>query len=163
MQAPPTDDDALMAAELESLTLEELRQRRDAVRDHEEALSYRRRLLHAQLDLVTASAEVDSQDEFDAIMAEALSDGPPPATAAVRAVVVEGRPEDGDLEPLPEDLVTMDPAAREALVERLRGQERDVSTRRRALLGELDALQDELVRRFRRDGVDARALLGEGS
>ena len=152
-----------MAAELESLTLDELRRRRDAVREREGSLSYRRRLLHAQLDLVRAAATAGDMEELDAMLAEVLADGPGSASSDVRAVEVEGRPEDGDLTPLPDDLVGLSDEDREALLGRLREQEHDISTRRRELLDELDALQDELVRRFRRDGVDARTLLGEGS
>lgn len=149
-------------AELESLTLQELRERRDAVHEHEEALSYRRRLLHAQLDLVEAAATVTTQQEFDALIAETLSDGPTGGGGDVRAVAVEGRPEDDDVEPLPDELVELSEEDRDALLARLRAEERDVSTRRREVLDELDALQDELVRRYRRDGVDARALLEGG-
>ena len=152
-----------MAAELESLTLDELRRRRDAVREQEESLSYRRRLLHAQLDLVHAAAAAHDLEELDAMLADVLADGPGSASGDVRAVEVVGRPEDGDLEPLPDDLVDLSDHDREQLLGRLQQQEQDISTRRRELLDELDALQDELVRRFRRDGVDARTLLGEGS
>lgn len=152
----------LMAAELESLTLDELRQRRDAVREQEEEFSYRRRLLHAQLDLIQAAATAADQQELDAMLAEILSDGPGSASGDVRAVAVEGRDDDDALVPMPDDLVDLSDQDRAALLERLQEQEQDVSTRRRELLDELDALQEELVRRFRRDGVDARALLGEG-
>lgn len=151
-----------MATELEAMTLGELRKRRDVVRERQESLSYRRRLLHAQLDLVLAAAAAGDQEQFDAMIAEALSDGPGPASSDVRAVEVEGRPEDGDLEPLPDDLVGMSDDQRDALLERLRAEEEEVSGQRRVLLDELDALQDELVRRFRRDGVDARQLLEDG-
>lgn len=163
MHAHTTTDDHLMPAELESLTLDELRQRRDAVREREESLSYRRRLLHAQLDLVRAAATAADQEELEEMLAEILTDGPGSSSGDVRAVEVEGRPEEGDLEALPDDLVGMSDRDREELLARLQQQEQDISTRRRELLDELDALQDELVRRFRRDGVDARALLGEGS
>lgn len=152
-----------MTAEHESMALDELRRRRDAVREQEEGLSYRRRLLHAQLDLVEAAAAAEDQAELDAVLAETLSDGPGSSGGDIRAVEVEDRPDVGDLEPLPDDLVDLSDEDREALLARLREQEQDVSSRRRTLLDELDALQDELVRRYRRDGVDARSLLGEGN
>lgn len=151
-----------MPAELEALSLHDLRGRRDAVRAEEESLSYRRRLLHAQLDLVRAAEAARDRDEFESMLAEALGDEPRGGSTDVRAVAVEPRPEDDELDPLPEGLVEMSDAERGELLERLTALEQSISTRRRELLDELDALQDELVRRYRRDGVDARALLGEG-
>ena len=144
------------------MTLDELRRRRDAVHAREEATSYRRRLLQAQLDLVEAAASAQSLEELDAMIAETLSDGPATSGGAVRAVAITGPVEGDGLEPLPDDLVGLADDERAALLERLRAEEHDVSERRRDLLDELDELQEELVRRFRRDGVDAKALL-EGS
>lgn len=148
-----------LPADLEALTLDELRRRRDAVREEEEQLSYRRRLLHAQLDIIGAAGQAEDHEAFAAMLAEVLTDGPTPGSD-VRAVDVEGR-EDAGLEPLPADLVDMEQAERDELLERLREQEQQISQRRRTLLDQLDRYQEELVRRFRRDGVDARALLGE--
>ncbi len=150
-----------MPAELEALTLQELRQRRDAVHAQEEELSYRRRLLHAQLDLIEAAGSVSDHEEFASMMAEVLSDAPTTSNG-IRAVDIDDAP-DLEMEPLPGDLVDLDDEEREALLERIRAEEQQVSDRRRTLLDELDALQDELVRRFRRDGVNARELLGEGN
>lgn len=150
-----------LPADLEALTLDELRRRRDAVRDEEEELSYRRRLLHAQLDIVGAAGRASDRGEFEAMLAEVLADAPPATARAVRAVDVEDHPEDADVDPLPADVVELDEQERAALIARLRREEEEISRRRRALLDELDRYQEELVRRFRRDGVDARALLGE--
>lgn len=151
-----------MAADLEAMTLDELRRRRDDARDREEAVSYRRRLLHAQLDIVEASTSATDAASLHEMLAGVLSDEPAPG-AGVRAVAVQGDHDDVDLEPLPADLLELPVAEREALLARLRADEQATSERRRALLAELDALQGELVRRYRRDGVDARSLLGEGS
>lgn len=148
-----------MPADLEALTLDELRHRRDAIREEEEGLSYRRRLLHAQLDIIGAAGLAADREDFEAVLAEVLTDAPTPGSG-VRAVDVEGR-DDADVEPLPADLIDMPQAERDELLARLREQEQQISERRRALLDELDRFQEELVRRFRRDGVDARALLGE--
>ncbi len=147
-----------MSADLASLPLDDLRRRRDAVRDQEEELSYRRRLLHAQIDLVRAVGASGDREDFAAMLAEVLSDGPSSGGGAVRAVHVEA--EDVELPPLPDDLEDLDEDERAALVARLRAEEETVSDQRRALLDELDELQQELVRRYRRDGVDARQLLG---
>lgn len=153
----------LLQADLEALTLDELRRRRDAVRGEEEDLSYRRRLLHAQLDIVGAAGQATDRGEFEAMLSEVLSDAPAATARAVRAVDVEDHPEDAEVDPLPSDVVGLGEQERAALLDRLRLEEQEVSRRRRALLDELDRCQEELVRRFRRDGVDARALLGEDS
>lgn len=152
-----------MPAELEALSLDELRRRRDEVREREEALSYRRRVLHAQLDLVDAAGSIADRDEFETLLAAILSGdaGRGRGAGEVRAVHVEQPPTDDDLAALPTDLVGMAQQDRDALAEQLRAEEQRVSDERRALLEELDELQDEIVRRFRRDGVDARQLLGE--
>lgn len=148
-----------MPAEFEAMTLDELRHRRDRVRGQEEAVSYRRRLLHAQLDIVAASMRAADHQEFESMLAEVLSDDAPSVAAAVRAVEVEDEHDDVDLEALPSDLLALSDADRTALLTRLREDERATSAKRQELLEELDALQDELVRRYRRDGVDARELL----
>lgn len=146
-----------MPADLEAMPLDDLRRRRDAVRRQEEELSYRRRLLHAQIDLVRALGTAGDHEDFAAMLAEVLADGPAGGRGEIRAVSVESVHE--DLPPLPDDLEDLDEAAREDLAARLREEESTVSEQRRLLLDELDALQQELVRRYRRDGVDARQLL----
>ena len=71
------------------MPLDDLRRRRDAVRVEEEGLSYRRRLLHAQIDLVGALAGAGEDRDFQSLLAEALSDGPGGGSGEVRAVTVE--------------------------------------------------------------------------
>lgn len=146
-----------MPVDLEALPLDDLRRRRDAVRDREGELSYRRRLLHAQIDLVRAVGASGDHEDFASMLAEVLSDGPAGPTGDVRAVVIDDVHE--DLALLPVDLEGMSEQERDDLVARLREDEAEVSEERRALLDELDQLQAELVRRYRRDGVDARQLL----
>ena len=150
-----------MPAEFEAMTLDDLRHRRDRVRGQEEAVSYRRRLLHAQLDIVEASMRAADPEEFESMLADVLSDDAPSVAGDVRAVEVEDQHDDVHLAPLPNDLLGLSDDERTALLARLRDDERATSTRRQELLEELDALQDELVRRYRRDGVDARELLSE--
>ena len=147
-----------MAADLTTMTLDALRRRRDAVRDEEEALSYRRRLLHAQLDLIKAAGSVTDPEDFESMLAGILADEPGSGSREIRAVAIEDVADD-EVEPLPTDLVGLTPDERRDLVARLQTNEQSVSERRRVLLAELDALQHELVARYRRDGVDARQLL----
>lgn len=158
MQTP--DARTTMTADLEALPLDELRRRRDAVRVEEEQLSYRRRLLHAQLDLVQASRRVDEDHDLESMLGRILADDDRGAAGVVRAVSVRPHPGADDVEPLPADLVGLDDDERARLLERLQAAERATSERRRELLDELDELQAELVRRYRRDGVDARQLMG---
>lgn len=146
-----------MPAELEELPLDDLRRRRNEVRAQEEELSYRRRLLHAQIDLVGAIGAAGDHEDFAAMLAEVLADGPGGSSGEVRAVSVADLHD--ELEPLPTDLKDLSDRQRDELVAQLRDAEVAVSGRRRELLDELDALQQELVRRYRRDGVDARQLL----
>jgi hypothetical protein len=150
-----------MSQELEALSLDELRRRRDELREREETVSYRRRLLQAQLDIVEASATANDPEELAVTLARVLSDPPATSSAPVRSVRISGSPLDGEVEPLPKDLMGLDDSARADLQHRLRGEERDISDKRRRILDELDALQDAIVARFRRDGVDAKALLGD--
>lgn len=146
-----------MTADLEALPLEELRRRRDAVHAEEELVSFRRRLLQAQLDIVEAAADVDDEAALEDMLARVLADRPGGSSSSARAVEIDDRPV--DVPPLPVDVVGLSAAEREELLTELREREREVSQHRQELLHELDELQDELVRRFRRDGVDARALL----
>lgn len=139
------------------MPLDDLRRRRDLVRRQEEELSYRRRLLHAQIDLVRAVAAAGDHDDLASMLAEVLSDRPSGTGGEVRAVAIGGSHE--DIEPLPPDVADLTEEERDVLVGRLLDDEAAVSERRRDVLDELDELQRELVRRYRRDGVDARHLL----
>jgi hypothetical protein len=151
-----------VTADLAAMPLDELRRRRDELRRREEDISYLRRLLHAQLDIVEASLESRNDiTAFEDLVAVALADGPPRPGGDVRAVSVEDAHDDVDLEPLPVDLLERSVESRNDLLDQLRSHEAEVSEERRQVLDELDALQDELVRRYRRDGVDTETLLGD--
>lgn len=153
-----------MAADLEALPLDELRGRRDELRAREEDVSYTRRLLHAQLDIVEASLESGEDiTAFEDLVAVALTDGPARPGGDVRAVSVDHDHSDVELEPLPSALLDWSEDERRELLEQLRRQEVVISEERTQVLEELDALQDELVRRYRRDGVDPHELLGGGA
>lgn len=142
---------------LAELALADLRSRRDEVRAQEAAVSYRRRLVQAQLDIV-ADLDEASGERLEARLASVLADHPSAESGPARSVAtVVGDVEEP--EALPDDLTTLTAAERASLAERLATTERDLSSRRRELLDELDTLQEELVRRYRDDGVDASALI----
>lgn len=150
-----------MTDDLSTLPVAELRRRRDAVRDEEQVVSFRRRLLQAQLDIAAAVGVGD--EDLAAQLARVLADAPTGGSGQLDARSVDVEDMEGadvGVEPLPRDLAGLDPAERTALLDRLRDAERAESDRRRELLDELDALQAELVRRYRADGVDAAAILG---
>lgn len=148
-----------MTQPLSDLDLASLRARRDDVRARETAVSYRRRLLQAQLDIVAGIDEGDDE-QLAARLASVLADEPSSVVGSPRAVgtTVEVAVDGPDA--LPDDLRSIGPEERAALVERLTAAEREASRERRVLLDELDVLQEELVRRYRRDGVDAAEIIG---
>ncbi len=151
-----------MSQDLAGLPVADLRRRRDAVRDREAALSYRRRLLQAQMDIVDQLGRSSDQD-LSVRIGEALADGPSAQTGSTRAMDVGPHPE-LDVEPLPVDVAGYDDEQRAELLARLAADEKATSIERRALLDELDALQAELVQRYRVEGVDMAALLsGDGA
>lgn len=140
---------------------DDLRRRRDEVRAQEQRVSFHRRVLQAQLDMLAAVA-AGSDEDLSASLPHVLADAPPTSTVAARSVDVAVPDGDVDVDPLPADVATLPAEERERLAERLRAEERSLSDERRALLDELDGLQTALVARYREDGVDARALLGGG-
>ena len=152
-----------MAEPLDELDVPTLRARRDAVRAEEAAVSYRRRLLQAQLDIVAGFDDEHAEAlerRLVELLADVPSDGDRDGPSRAVETVVEGVEEPA---PLPEDLAGMDAEERAALVERLTEQERELSARRRELLDELDRLQAELVTRYREGGVDTASILGGSS
>lgn len=135
-----------------------LRRRRDELRTTETAVSYRRRLLQAQLDIVVA-IDLGGSDELVRRLTAAMADHwpvPPGAPRAVATAVDLAGPD-----ALPADLAALTRSERAALADRIATDERALSARRRGLLDELDEIQEELVRRYRDGGVDPRALLTE--
>lgn len=138
-----------------------LRARRDEVRAREAAVSYRRRLLQAQLDILAALDGVYGDDGATSLatrLVAALADDEPSDRGSPRALVtdVAGL---GSVPALPDDLDQLDADGRAALFAQLREAERELSDERRDLLVELDELQDELIRRYREHGVDAGAFV----
>lgn len=139
------------------LSLEQLRSERDALREQEARLSFTRRLLQGQLDILRAHEP--GGEEFAvrlaAVLADATSGGAP-----ARAMEV-APPDDVDVPGLP-DLEGLDDEQTVELAEQLAAREADVSQRRRSVLDRLDALQGELVQRYREDGVDVAEVVRGG-
>lgn len=143
---------------------EELQTMRDECRAEEAQLSYHRRLLQGRIDVARAEQDRrrgDDQtslvDALPSILAGSDSPSgrtgqlgsryspvdPPPETPARRAEDVAAH--DSSLSRLPD----LDDQELNEVVDELAERERTLSDLRRRVLDNLDALQDELVRRYR--------------
>jgi hypothetical protein len=147
---PPTD--------LTACSLEELRAVRDAHQDLEHGLSYARRILQGRLDTIALELDRRSEDAEGALV-ERLPDALASRTRG------EGLPRPmRDLEPPPwaddlvarldtsrptGDLAAADTAELLLALDDLGAAEREVSDARREVHRRIDAIQDELVGRYR--------------
>ncbi|MFT4745155.1 MAG: hypothetical protein ACI9AD_001004 [Nitriliruptoraceae bacterium] len=155
-----TDD---RTADLTVMSVAELRQRRDAVRDRGEALSYRRRLLQAQMDIVEQLGVSGPHEDLATLIGLAIADRPSEGAAVARAVALNTHPE-LSVAPLPTGLGGYEEVELAGLLQTLRAAEAEASSERRTLLDELDELQMILVARYRDSGVNAASLLsGDGA
>lgn len=167
--------DASFVEDLRGLSMEELRGRRAICQAREESVSYLRRVVQVRLDLIgtelthrqSGDAPADTH-ELMARLPEILSEhgrapgfGQAPRdlripdidddlVALVDEVVSPGRL--GDLSSIRSDELV-------GLVDRLGSIEHEVSSVRRALHVQLDALQAELTRRYRTGEATVDALL----
>jgi hypothetical protein len=150
---------------LDRREVSDLRAMRDDCREEESRLSYNRRLLQGRLDIVRAEQrrresgeEGDLMDLLPSILAD---DSRTRSQRAAQTVPVWAPTEDpgrrtdeqmladaslGQVPDLPDEELA-------ALAERVAEEERQVSERRGVVLRSLDALQAELVRRYRDGGV----------
>lgn len=123
----------------------------------EDALSYRRRLLHGRIDILRAElvARIREQVEDGQIATE--------GTEAHARPLFEGTgevPPEHELEPLP-DLGTVETAELRTMIRELEREEDDLSLRRRFLHGLIDMLRAERTRRSRGEaGLDPHDLAG---
>lgn len=150
---------------VESLGLEDLRARRDEALAEREYLSLLRRLLQGRAEILRAELEGRGSPEAHAPLVERLSeiladdehDGPSRGEA-VRITIpeeelllarrrVERLASDAGIS----DPTDIDDAALTAAIEALVTEERGTSDARRAVMEVLDALQDELKRRYKDD------------
>lgn len=147
---------------LSDLDINELRRRRDTAEDVEAQISYYRRLLHGRMDLLDFEQRRRSGEEersileaLPEILAKGMVLGSEPALKHIETMPplpsVTGRRlidkimDDGilaNLGELTEDEIT-------EAIERLREVETRLSGQRRQLHHVIDALQDEIVTRYR--------------
>lgn len=122
----------------------------------EDAISYRRRLLHGRIDLLRADlvARIRAQVEEGELETPGSLHGHP---------LFEGTgdvPPEHELTPMP-DLATLSTAELRSMIRDLEREEDDVSLRRRFLHGQIDMLRAERARRARGEaGLDPEDLAG---
>lgn len=140
------------AADLADHPTDELRRRRRACEAVEADLSFRRRVLHGHMDLLRAelarrsagvAAGVDVAD-----LVERLADGPTPSHRSPshqRLAVDVG----GEVEAFSADLLDASDDELRGRGEDLVEREHELSRMRRVVLDRLDAIQAEVLRRYR--------------
>ena len=161
--------DPTLLERLSELSTADLRSLRDECREEESRLSYHRRLLQGRCDIVQAEVErrgSGADGDLQARLAAVLSDRTT-TRGTPRAVSVTTPPEDPERreeDALVSDaalagLPDLDEEGLRALVERLTDGERAISEQRAVVLRHLDALQDELVARYRDGRADISDML----
>ena len=161
--------DPTLLERLPELSTPDLRALRDEAREEESRLSYHRRLLQGRCDIVQAEVERrggGEGDDLHARLAAILGDrttvrGTP---RAVSLSVPPDHPERREEDALVGDaalagLPDLDEEGLRALAERLTEGERAISAQRASVLRHLDALQDELVARYRDGRADISDML----
>jgi hypothetical protein len=150
---------------IDALSLQDLRARRDECLAEREYLSLLRRLVQGRAEILRAELESRGSDGDRASLVERLSTilaGDEPQTASRGEAVRVGLPEDEMLiarrriERLVSDAGISDPTELDderlaAAVELLTAEEHEVSAARGDVIGVLDTLQTELMRRYKDD------------
>jgi hypothetical protein len=155
--------------DLSGVGLDELRRRRTTAEDVETQISYYRRLLHGRMDLLDFELRRRSGEEKRTLLEalpEILATGMvlgnepnlrhletmPPIPTSTGRRLIDRIMDDGVLTQLPE-------LSREDLseaIERLREVEAQLSVQRRQLHSVIDALQDEIISRYRSQQGEAQ-------
>jgi hypothetical protein len=156
--------DSSFLDDLEQLSIDEVRRRRDRALDEREFQSYLRRLVQVRMDILQAEqqrrqAGGESESLVDRITS-ALSEGP---QGRGRGEALRLKPSDADMaeaerradqamgEAFAKPLDSVDDVALEQALNGLRQAEEEVSSQRAKVLRVHDALQAELKRRYRED------------
>ena len=124
--------------DLSTLSDEELNVRIRDLEQEEDAISFRRRVLHGRIDILRAEYVTRLRQHVSA--ADALPEHEP---GVLDRPIFEGTgdlPEEHELEPLP-DLATIADTELRGMIHELEREEDDVSLRRRFLQGQIDILR----------------------
>lgn len=159
-----TSDDYLNG--LDAVDLAGVRTMRDDCREEEASLSFARRVVHGQLDIVRAEQARRSgggEEGLVGTLSEILADDPAPRSREARSAPLFA-PDEGGYGQRSHDTLVDDSALGQvpdlsdedltALLQRLQEKEAHISTLRRTVLQHLDALQDEMIARYRDGNVD---------
>jgi hypothetical protein len=151
---------------LDAVSVPDIRVMRDDCREEEARLSYARRVIHGQLDIVRAEQARRSGDDSQGLvgtLTDILADEPAPRSREARSAPLYA-PTEGGYGQRSHDTLIDDPALGQvpdldddelvALFERLSEKEAHISSLRRTVLDHLDALQDELIGRYRDGSVN---------
>lgn len=148
--------------DLDSLSLDEIRKRRDTAEDVEAQISYYRRLLHGRMDLLNFEMRRRSGEE-DRTLLEALPEilatgmvlgkepnlrhieTMPPIPTTTGRRLIDRIMDDGVLAELPD----LDDSEIDEAITRLREVETGMSEQRRQLHTVIDKLQEQIVARYR--------------
>lgn len=151
---------------IETRDAAELRAMRDDCGEEESRFSYNRRLIQGRIDIIGAELERRAGNSSESLidaLPRILADDPGPRSGAGNArnsPVYEpgevGRRSDDRLaaDALLSRLPDLTDTELQAELEELREEERRISELRRAVQDRFDALQAELIRRYRDGGVD---------
>lgn len=165
----PTIDEVLADGwfgDLEALASDELRAKRDVCREIEAAVSYRRRVLQGQLDIIRAEAERRSSagDDVSGVLdlLPSLLGGPGHESSRgdVRAAPIVAPDTDAEAESLGRIQEISNPELEE-VVQRLAAREQELSRQRRALHEVIDAAQDEIARRYKSGAAEVKDVIHE--
>lgn len=164
--------DALLEADylddISSVDLEELRRRRHTAEDVETQISYYRRLLHGRMDLLNfelrrrrGEEERSLLEALPEILAAGMVFGPEPSLRHIETMpplpsttgrrLIDRIMDDGVLTRLPD----MDDHEVVEAIERLSEVEEELSSQRKQLHSVIDAIQEEIVNRYRTSQSDS--------
>ena len=159
-----TSDDYLEG--LDAVDLAGVRAMRDDCREEEASLSFARRVVHGQLDIVRAEQARRSgggEEGLVGTLSEILADDPAPRSREARSAPLFAPDEGGYGQRSHDTLVDdsalgrvpdLDDEELAALLQRLQEKEAHISTLRRTVLHHLDALQEEMIARYRDGDVN---------
>jgi hypothetical protein len=170
--------DPAFVADLADCPTDELRRRRGRAEQAEEAVSYARRILQGRLDILRAELKRRG-DAGDGAAGELLiglpallgsddAPGDPMKARATRLRVPPGAEAyEAELDAVVgsdelDGLDEHDPDQLASLVERMTEHEHELSRRRRALFGVIDAIRDELAARYKDGRASVSELLTDG-
>jgi len=160
---------------LDELSMEALRQRRNELQATEQAFSYVRRLCQGRLDILLDERQHRLDGTGGRDVAALVADLPKilseHVTGSGRGALPEVTLPPGDLDEVVDEVDRIIDAARlgsvseltdeelDGAADALAGLERRVSQHRRTLHGTIDALQEEIVRRYKSGEASVDALL----